>query len=258
MLRSVARLTGLFVNALDGDIGSVDQLLLEDRLWKIRYLVVKVGGMLGTRRVLLTPATFIGPTTEGFTVKVTVAQVLASPPIDTAQPITRAVEQELHDHYAWSYYWDLPPSQSTGLLPGFTYPPSIIEQVRIQAEEEEHKLRAVEGSHLRATKEMTSYHLTTPQGRHGRVHDLLLDDSRWEVRFLIVMKDTVLHRNPTALPITRVRSIDAATATIGVEVMFDLIRTAPEYHPNQPFTQEDERRAIMHFEETGPLQGTSR
>ena len=56
MLRSVYRLCGFSVHALDGPIGAVDECLFDDRLWTVRHLVANIGGWLTGELVLIPSA----------------------------------------------------------------------------------------------------------------------------------------------------------------------------------------------------------
>ncbi len=55
MQRIVSKLTGYSIGAKDGDIGSVEDLLFDDKLWTVRYLVADTAKWLPGRRVVLSP-----------------------------------------------------------------------------------------------------------------------------------------------------------------------------------------------------------
>ncbi len=55
-LRSSHAVTNYRIRATDGDIGHVDDFLLDDDSWAIRYLVVRTGRRWAGRKVLLAPA----------------------------------------------------------------------------------------------------------------------------------------------------------------------------------------------------------
>jgi len=59
MLRSLKDLEGYTVSATDGELGSVEDLFLDDRRWVVRYLVVNTGGFLDRRDVLGTAPFFV-------------------------------------------------------------------------------------------------------------------------------------------------------------------------------------------------------
>ncbi|HEX6102828.1 MAG TPA: PRC-barrel domain-containing protein, partial [Alphaproteobacteria bacterium] len=48
MLYRVDHLRGYTIRATDGEIGTVDDLLFDDRSWIVRYVVVDTGGWLSS------------------------------------------------------------------------------------------------------------------------------------------------------------------------------------------------------------------
>jgi uncharacterized protein YrrD len=55
-LRALKKVTGYHIAAGDGEIGHVDDFLLDDADWKIESLVVATGNWLGGKKVLVAPA----------------------------------------------------------------------------------------------------------------------------------------------------------------------------------------------------------
>ena len=58
MLRTAGELKGVTIEAMDGDIGSVQDLYFDDQTWTVRYLVVDTGTWLPGRQVLISPFAF--------------------------------------------------------------------------------------------------------------------------------------------------------------------------------------------------------
>jgi sporulation protein YlmC with PRC-barrel domain len=54
-LRSVRAVTGYHVQAIDGEIGHIEDFIVDDRTWGIRYLVVDTRNWLPGKRVLVSP-----------------------------------------------------------------------------------------------------------------------------------------------------------------------------------------------------------
>ena len=52
-LRSINKSTGYHLHALDGDIGHVDDFLIGEESWRIRYLLVDTSNWIGGRSVLV-------------------------------------------------------------------------------------------------------------------------------------------------------------------------------------------------------------
>jgi hypothetical protein len=59
MLTNATFLIGLAIQALDGELGTVDRFFFDDETWGIRYLTVKTGGWLSGREVLISPISIV-------------------------------------------------------------------------------------------------------------------------------------------------------------------------------------------------------
>jgi len=106
-LRSAQAVTGYYIQATDGDIGHVEDFLVDDRAWAIRYMLVDTTNWWAGKKVLVAPA-WIQRVDWGESkvhVTVTRAQIKASPEYDPAREVDRAYETQLHDHYGVRRYW---------------------------------------------------------------------------------------------------------------------------------------------------------
>lgn len=59
-LRSVNEVRGYHIEAVDGEIGHVDDFIIDDKDWAIRFIVIKTGGWLSGRKLLLSPQSIEG------------------------------------------------------------------------------------------------------------------------------------------------------------------------------------------------------
>jgi uncharacterized protein YrrD len=59
-LRSVNEVRGYRIEAVDGEIGHVDDFIIDDRDWAIRSIIIKTGGWLSGRRTLVSPRSIEG------------------------------------------------------------------------------------------------------------------------------------------------------------------------------------------------------
>lgn len=57
---STDKLTGLHIEATDGEIGHVDDLLIDEDTWRIRYLVVDTSNWIGGKWVAIAPTVLCG------------------------------------------------------------------------------------------------------------------------------------------------------------------------------------------------------
>lgn len=100
-LRSVQEVVGYRMEALDGDIGHVEDLIVEDETWQIRYLVGDTRNWLPGRKVLLPLARVEAIRLDDEHVALDLAreEVRSSPEWDPAQPINHEYENALYDYY---------------------------------------------------------------------------------------------------------------------------------------------------------------
>ena len=59
-LRSVAAVTGYHIHASDGEIGHVEDFIIEDADWSVRYLVVDTKNWWPGKKVLISPRSVLG------------------------------------------------------------------------------------------------------------------------------------------------------------------------------------------------------
>jgi sporulation protein YlmC with PRC-barrel domain len=107
-LRSVRELRGYGIQASDGEIGHVDDFIVDDETWDVRYMVVATTNWLPSRKVLISPQWLIGNISweqHKVTVILTRESIKNSPEYKPSSPPTREYEHGLHEHYGRSGYW---------------------------------------------------------------------------------------------------------------------------------------------------------
>ncbi len=106
-LRSCKAVTGYHIHAKDGDIGHVEDLLVDDHTWAIRYLIVNTSNWWGGHQVLVAPQWI--ETVSWLDAKVSVhltrQAVKTAPPYDSAAQLDRQQEQAIYEHYGHPGYW---------------------------------------------------------------------------------------------------------------------------------------------------------
>ncbi|MEO6071209.1 MAG: PRC-barrel domain-containing protein [Chitinophagaceae bacterium] len=100
-LRSTHEVTGYTIHAADGDIGEVEDFLVDDKTWKIDFLVIDTGHWFPGKKVLISPDMIkeIDWETGAVTIDTTTALVKSSPEYDPNVEQTDANTVMLHDHY---------------------------------------------------------------------------------------------------------------------------------------------------------------
>ena len=99
---------GYHIHALDGEIGHVDDFIIDEGTWSVRYLQIDTSNWIGGKTVLLATRWIqrIDPADGKIHVEVTKERIENSPEFDPDQPIDRAFEERLHQHYGLPAYWE--------------------------------------------------------------------------------------------------------------------------------------------------------
>jgi hypothetical protein len=107
-LRSIKEVTGYHIEATDGEIGHVEDFVVDDEMWVLRYVVVDTRNWLPGRKVLVPPqwATAVDWAEEKLWVDLATDRIKNSPNYDPLAPINRDYERNLHDYYGRPVYWD--------------------------------------------------------------------------------------------------------------------------------------------------------
>ncbi len=106
-LRSTHSVTGHVMEASDGEIGHVDDFILDDETWAVRYLVIDTRDWWPGKKVLI-PTQWIESVSwekSKVFVKVSRETVKQSPPYIEETLLTREYEAGLHRHYNREGYW---------------------------------------------------------------------------------------------------------------------------------------------------------
>ena len=100
-LRSVKKVTGYTVKATDGDIGEVEDFLVDEISLKIAFLIVDTGNWFQGKKVVLSPDWLrqIDWIASEVTVAATAEQVKSSPAYDAAEPLTDGRAEAIQKHY---------------------------------------------------------------------------------------------------------------------------------------------------------------
>ncbi|MEJ2208185.1 MAG: PRC-barrel domain-containing protein [Anaerolineae bacterium] len=109
-LRSSKEVLGYRIQSRDGQVGSVEDLIVDDELWAIRYVVVETAASLSRlpgKKVLISPVWIEAVTWEDKSVLVGLSRgtIHDSPGFDPAAPINREYEVRLYDYYGRPKYW---------------------------------------------------------------------------------------------------------------------------------------------------------
>ena len=107
-LRSTTEVIGYEIQATDTDIGHVEDFIVEEESWIIRYLVVDTSNWLpGSKRVIIAPpwVDLLDWGRKAVVVKLPSEQIKNGPEYDQSRPIDREYEEAVHRYYNLPHYW---------------------------------------------------------------------------------------------------------------------------------------------------------
>lgn len=106
-LRSTKEVMKYRIRAIDGEIGHLEDFILDDEIWTIRYLVIDTRNWLPGKKVLVAPGWIKRIDWAGAQVHVELVQesIEKSPEYDPSSPVNREYEERLYDFYGRPKYW---------------------------------------------------------------------------------------------------------------------------------------------------------
>jgi len=107
-LRSCREVGDYHIQAKDGEIGHVDDFIMDDKSWTLYYLAVDTRNILPGKKVLISPwwVESIDWRKKTITLDLTREQVKSSPEYDPDKPVNREYEIRLYDYYGRPKYWE--------------------------------------------------------------------------------------------------------------------------------------------------------
>lgn len=106
-LRSTNDMIGHNIQAGDGDIGHVEDFIIDDQTWAIRYLIIDTSNWWAGKKVLVSPQWIDRVSWEKMSVFVNLSceRIMMSPEYTEQNLLTRDYETQLHRHYNRNVYW---------------------------------------------------------------------------------------------------------------------------------------------------------
>jgi hypothetical protein len=255
MLLRISSLRGLTIQAFDGDIGSISDVLFEDDTWRVRWLVVDTGSWLMGRKVLL-PVSHTkapGAGAESIAVDLTREQVENSPGSGVDLPVSRQMETLLYEAYRWAPYWSPPgmpfvsaaaypvlpaaPITAAGGAPALGATPTAAQASMPTVDGREKR----GDPHLRSAGEVSGYYIHAHDGEIGHVEDMLVEGRDWTVGYFIV--DTK-NWSPGRMVLVQpdwIESVSWEERLVHLSRSRDEVKMAPEYDPNHPIDSSSRR-----------------
>ena len=220
MLRTVKNLIGYRLLARGEGIGKVYDFYIDDRSWRVRYLVAEVGRWPRRRRVLVARAALESLDGEArvFHIGLTREQVESSPDFDTEKPVSRQQEMLMNSRHGWPADW---------AAEALVISPPILDMI-------ENRERTGGDPHLRSFREISSYGLRHFGQVVARVRDFVLEDIDWSIRQVVGSLGGWLDSRDVAVPTSTVTYVSWSGRTLSTTVPSDALEKMPTFRADAP------------------------
>lgn len=107
-MRSIRNVTGYYIEATDGDLGHVDDFIVDTSEWAIRYMIVDTRNWWPGKKVLVSPEWIREVSWPESRVYVDMSReaIKSAPEYDPDVPLVREYETRLYGHHNRRAYWD--------------------------------------------------------------------------------------------------------------------------------------------------------
>ncbi|MBS1303311.1 PRC-barrel domain-containing protein [Loktanella sp. SALINAS62] len=234
---------GYQLQAKDGDVGTIDDLLFDDRHFVLRWVVVDTGTWLPGRKVLLPPSALKTPdmTKREYITDLTCEQIKAAPGLETDKPVSRQLEVDIFHHYSWNPYWYGTFGAPLTVDMGFPVPPADLDQ----SDAPQHK---TEGDpHLRSVDEVTGYYVEATDGGIGHIEDFMVDEDNWTIRYLMIDTKNWWPGKMVLVSPDWLTDIAWTDRKVFVDVTRDKVKGSPEFRESTTVNRDYEERMYAHY-----------
>jgi sporulation protein YlmC with PRC-barrel domain len=248
MLFAGSALMGYKIYAEDGQIGSVSDLLFDDRTWRFRWLVVQTGGWTTDREVLIHPVAIetVDHDRQIVQLNLTVDRVKNSPDVYSDLPVSRQAEFTMMDYYDWDPLWGMG-LYDIGMMGGYIGPPRYfgpqdLAQIGDLAE------RYQEGdANLRSLKTVIGYHIHATDGLIGHVENTLIDDKSWDIRYMMVDTSNWWMGKHVLISPYAVADISWSANEISLNISKESVKSSPPWDPAKLISEAEEQGLHRHY-----------
>jgi hypothetical protein len=239
------------IDATDGRLGKVLDILCAAANWRMRWLVVDTRHWLPGRKVLIHPSALQrpDPVLRTLPVGLTKQQVRESPELGFDQPISWHLESNFFDHYDWDRTWAdhlfpagaevspfFPPMQPSGLET--SHPGTLVPLPSSSTD-------------LLSLKGIVGLHVHAKDGAIGHVEDFLADDASWGIRYFIIDTRNWWPGERVIVAPVSIHDIRWDDKVVELDMTKQRVRTSPRYDPDLSVDRPYEELLHRHYDWQG-------
>ncbi|OIJ15684.1 hypothetical protein BKP35_01440 [Anaerobacillus arseniciselenatis] len=248
MLHNMKELSSYDILATDGSIGTVHDLLIDDKYWTVRYLVVDTMKWLPGRKVLISPMSIndFDFVNGNVALSLTKEMIKNSPSIEADFPVSKKYEIEYNKYFGLRPYWS---GERTW---GSYFYPTELARVPVENDEIVGEVEDPESSNLRSFKAISGYGIEAKDGDIGHVENFVINDETWNVRYLVVDTKNWWPGKHVLVSPHWINYISWVDKVVRIDLSRDTIKNGPEYDPNQSISKEFEDEIFTKYDKDRP------
>lgn len=243
MKRRIKYLRHFSVRTKDGKKAKIKDFLFDEKQWKVRYAEVDFGSLFKEKRVLI-PRVFLQTPDEGTSlidIELTKEQIDKFPAPEAHKPVSRQLEEKIHDYYDLKYYWAMDIVPLGGSSAGFFPPRPVKAPEKIVRETDI-------DTQLRSFKEVKGYSLQAEDGRFGELYDLIVDDTDWQVVWVVIDTEGWLPWSKKVMAaVEHLGEIDYADEDVYMKLKKEKLENAPALKATDWKKNDFEKSAFDYF-----------
>jgi hypothetical protein len=243
-LQPASKLLRCSLQAVDGEIGTVEALYFDAVTWSVRYLLADTGDWLAGRQLLISPVA-VGEVREAektIFIELTRTQIENSPPVDADQPVSRHYEREYYQYYGWPVYWD--DDSLSGVSPlsaSLETEPGAGGTAPIRPQE----------MRLQRTIGVNGCVIVAQDGAIGQVRNQIVDTRYWVIRYLEI--ETRIGRAGRHVLVSPgwIERVSWRDHIMDIGLVATAINSAPGFDPARHISRDYEARLFKHYGRRG-------
>ena len=231
---ALSALNGYAVIGTDDTIGTVKDSLFVDDRWKVRWLVVDVGGWLTRRKVLIHPSAIqeMDHGRQELRTELTRQLVEGSPAVGTDEKLSNNLDSRLFTYYGWDPNW------GASRFAGSAEPPPALPGAVGDS---------VDDPHLRSFDAVRGYRLRATDGEIGNVENFLVHRNGWDIGYLIVGTGLWWFGKEVLLSPHAVTAIDWLNHEIRLNVTGEQVKSSPPWDPLSLLNEDYATQLHQHY-----------
>lgn len=240
MLRTVHSIEGYAIHAEDGEIGSIKTVYFDDRTWKLKYFVVKLGSFWNAKEVLILPMQDHKLSWQGKFIEIglTKDQVKNSKPYEADLPVS--VQHEIIDAKNFEALYLANPWSGAFLpmwFPDIRHTDKLIEKIGDE--------------HLRSCGITDDFSVVNSKlEKIGAIKDFIFDVDEWQIKYLIIDTNGFLPYGDVMVSTQHVKSFNTDLKELSLDLNKEELEDCPAYNHREPINKEE---IINYYDYEGKL-----